>query len=164
MRAARADLDRLWAPWRSVYVTQPMASRCIFCAAKRSRQNAPVYVVHRARRTFALLNRFPYNAGHLMVSSYRHVGALARLTSAERAELWDLTLQMTERLGRLLRPDGFNVGLNLGRAAGAGIAGHVHLHVVPRWIGDTNFMPVLGRTKVVSASLDELYRQLIRLS
>lgn len=162
-RSPRPDsLERLWAPWRRAYLAQRQPPRCIFCASARSRADARNHVVHRGRHAFALLNRYPYNNGHLMVSPYRHVRRLADLTSSELLELMRLTSQMTDTLTDLLRPDGFNIGINLGRAAGAGIPGHLHLHVVPRWLGDTNFMPTLSQTKVISDSLDELYRQLTR--
>ena len=154
--------QRLWAPWRGPYVSQIRRGRhaCIFCAAKRARADRAARVVHRGREVFCLLNRYPYNAGHLMVAPYRHVGVLSRLRRRESAELLDVTAQMVQRLTKLLRPQGFNVGINLGRAAGVGIPGHLHLHIVPRWVGDTNFMPVVGGTRVVSHALDALQQRL----
>jgi len=156
---------QLWAPWRSPYIEaiRPQGGRrlrCIFCAAARSRADRAAWVVHRGRRVFCLLNRYPYNNGHLMISPYRHVGALARLTRAEQAELLETASQMMARLQRALQPHGFNLGINLGRIAGAGIPGHLHLHVVPRWHGDTNFMPIIGQTKIISQSLQALYERL----
>lgn len=106
---------------------------------------------------FALLNKYPYNNGHLMVAPYRHVGTLELLRAEEWSEILRMSQRLTKRLTETLKPHGFNMGLNLGRAAGAGIPGHLHLHIVPRWNGDTNFMPVLAQTKVISQSLDELY-------
>ena len=149
--------DRLWAPWRSAFLARRNTRRCIFCAAKRSKHDRRDHVVERGERVFALLNRYPYNNGHLMIAPYRHVGRLESLRSAEWAEMLRMSQRLTKRLRRALHPQGFNIGLNLGRTAGAGIPGHLHLHMVPRWSGDTNFMPVLANTKMISQSLEELY-------
>lgn len=116
----------------------------------------------RGEWAFSLLNKFPYNNGHMLVAPYRHVARIGDLTEQEWLDLWRLTDDALERLGRAFRPDGYNLGVNLGRAAGAGIPGHLHLHVVPRWSGDTNFMPVLAHTKVISQSLEAAYRILRR--
>lgn len=156
-------LERVWAPWRMSYlrrVRTPRSGACIFCLAKRSRDDRAHHVIARGRHVFCLLNRYPYLNGHLMVSSYRHVGALDRLTSAELSELLRLTTRMMALLKRTLRPGGFNVGMNVGRVAGAGIPGHLHLHIVPRWEGDTNFMPMIAHTRVIPQSLDALYHLL----
>jgi len=158
----RAAADRLWAPWRRGYLMGPRKRGCIFCAARRSRRDRAAHVLRRGPHAFCLLNRYPYNAGHLMVVVNRHVGDLSRLTPQERADLMGLTDQMVSALRRVLRPQGFNIGMNLGRAAGAGIPGHVHLHVVPRWAGDVNFMSAVNGTRVVSTSLETLYTQLKR--
>ena len=107
-----------------------------------------------------MLNLYPYNNGHLMVSPYRHVARLSKLTTEELLACWQLTAHCERLLHRVLHPHGFNVGLNLGRTAGAGVAGHLHIHLVPRWNGDTNFMPVVGETKIISEALDALYREL----
>jgi ATP adenylyltransferase len=156
--AAAEGLDRLWAPWRSAFVSRRKASRrCIFCAAWRARADRRHRVVARSAQAFAILNLYPYNNGHLMIAPARHVGALTALRPQEWADILRLAQRMTRRLRRTLRPHGFNLGLNLGRVAGAGIPGHLHLHIVPRWQGDTNFFPVISRAKVISQSLDELY-------
>ena len=153
--------DILWAPWRTAFLTQPKRKRrCIFCAAARSRDDRANRVVARGRRSLALLNLYPYNNGHVLVAPSRHVGELDRLRPEEWLEIGELAQTLVARLRTLLHPHGFNAGFNLGRTAGAGIPGHLHLHLVPRWNGDTNFMPILGRTKVISQSLDELYRRL----
>jgi len=153
-----ADLKRLWAPWRSGFVNHtPRRGPCFFCAAKRSSKDRRHHVVARSRAAFAILNRYPYNNGHLLIAPYRHLGDLAGVTLAEWGDLLRLSQRLMRRLKQTLRPHGFNLGVNLGRASGAGVPGHLHLHIVPRWIGDTNFFPVLGRTKVLSQSLDELY-------
>jgi ATP adenylyltransferase len=159
---ARPELPLLWAPWRSAFLMRQPQRRCIFCVAKRSRQDRRHHVIARGGRVFALLNRYPYNNGHLMIAPYRHVGTLEALQDAEWAEILRMSRRLLEQLTRALRPHGFNAGFNLGRPAGAGIPGHLHLHLVPRWNGDTNFMPVIGRTKVISQSLDELYTVLCR--
>jgi len=158
----RRLVGRLWAPWRSGYILQTRRGRqpCIFCTAKRSRNDRRAQVVYRGRRIFCLLNRYPYNNGHLMVTTYRHIGQLSQLTEQEAIELFRVTTKMTRLLTRALRPHGFNLGINLGRLAGAGIPGHLHLHVVPRWVADTNFMPVIGNTKIISQSLEALYAHL----
>ena len=156
----RRDLTRLWAPWRSAFLSQRGRRRCIFCAAKRRGNDRALQVVARGRLAFALLNRYPYNNGHVMIAPYRHVGRLEALKPEEWLDTLRLSQQLMTRLKSAIRPDGFNVGMNLGRVSGAGFPGHLHLHVVPRWNGDTNFMPILGGTKVVSQSLDELYRLL----
>lgn len=151
------DFDRLWAPWRSHFLAQRKGRRCIFCAAKRSSDDRRHLVIARHAQVFALLNRYPYNNGHLMITPNRHVGELGALRPAEWAGLLRLSQRLIARLGRTIRPHGFNLGFNLGKVAGAGIPGHLHLHLVPRWTGDTNFLPVLGHTKIISQSLDELY-------
>ena len=155
-------LDRLWAPWRSALLAQKPGKRCIFCAARRAprRRDRGQYVVARGRHVFALLNLYPYNNGHFMIAPYRHVGRWTALRPQEWTECLTLGQRLTRRLERTLHPHAFNVGFNLGRAAGAGIAGHLHLHVVPRWHGDTNFLPILGGTKVISQSLDAVYELL----
>ena len=159
-RPKAAASGRLWAPWRRAYLLHQRSAGCIFCAARRSHADRRHHVVARGDAVFTLLNRYPYNNGHVMIAPYRHIGTLDHLRPAEWGELLTMAQRVVERLTRGLRPHGFNVGLNLGRAAGAGILGHLHLHVVPRWAGDTNFMPVLGHTKVISQSLDEVYRLL----
>jgi len=151
--------QRLWAPWRTGYITRAVRRRqpCIFCRAARAKDDRAMHVIARGTRAFCLLNKYPYNAGHLMIAVTRHVGELSALTRQERSELMELAARMVKALTKAIRPHGFNLGVNLGRPAGAGIPGHVHLHVVPRWEGDTNFMPVTGGTKVMSRSLDDLY-------
>ena len=158
-------MQRLWAPWRSAFLLSPTAPshrRCIFCVARRSRDDRTHWVIARGRHAFAMLNLYPYNNGHVMVAPVRHVGELDALTAAEWAQIGRLSQQLTRRLRTALHPHGFNIGMNVGRVAGAGFPGHLHLHLVPRWNGDTNFMPVTGGTKVISQSLHELYRLLHR--
>lgn len=155
---------RLWAPWRAAYVTGAHAEvkGCLFCRKGRSRRGKADQVLVRGRFAFSLLNKFPYNNGHLMVAPYRHVARIGHLREEEWLDLWRLTDDGVQRLGRALSPHGYNLGINLGRVAGAGIPGHLHLHIVPRWTGDTNFMPVLAQTRVISQSLETAYRILKR--
>ncbi len=150
-------MDQLWAPWRHTFLTRKRARRCVFCAAKRGGADRLRRVVARGRDAFALLNLYPYTNGHLLVAPYRHVGTLEQLTDEEWTELGRLTRRLVTRVRVALRPHGFNIGVNLGRVAGAGIPGHLHLHIVPRWQGDTNFMPVVSGTRILSQSLDRLY-------
>ena len=142
-------MDRLYSPWRLSYVTtasEPVAG-CIFCNAASERTDP--LVVARGRAAFVILNLYPYNSGHLMVVPNRHVASLAELSADERAELMDLTALAEVAVNEVYRPQGLNIGVNLGKAAGAGIADHLHLHVVPRWTGDTNFMSVVGHVRVL---------------
>lgn len=154
-------MERLWAPWRMAYVSDPgTGPDCIFCAALGGTDDAASYVLHRGERTFALLNAFPYNTGHLMIAPTRHTAALGELDPDERMALMDLTATAVSVLEDALQPDGFNVGMNLGEVAGAGVPGHLHAHVVPRWGGDTNFMPLIADTKVMPETLDQTYAKL----
>jgi len=144
-------VQRLWAPWRLEYVTGAAGGEspaCVFCAALDPASPSP-YIVFRAERTFAILNKYPYNNGHLMVVPMRHVARLADMTTAELTELITLTRVAETALTESYRAHGINVGMNLGRPAGAGVVGHLHVHLVPRWDGDTNFMTVVGDTRVV---------------
>jgi ATP adenylyltransferase len=150
----------LWAPWRLEYIEQAdELPGCIFCVAAAG-EDEPHLVVHRGRHAFVLLNRYPYASGHLLVAPYRHLGALGELSDEEALELHRLRAAGLEALAAAYAPHGFNVGWNLGRVAGAGIVDHVHEHVVPRWNGDTSFMPVLADTKVMPEHLAETRRKL----
>jgi ATP adenylyltransferase len=162
-------MDRLWAPWRLPYILKAVRRRgrakgggCIFCRAlEKNRRGRATQLIEESRHSFSLLNLFPYNNGHLMIAPKRHVSGLARLRSEELADLVLLLEASRKRLKRILRPHGFNIGLNLGRAAGAGLTSHLHFHIVPRWNGDTNFMPLFAGTKVISESLDACRRRLL---
>lgn len=147
-------MERLWSPWRLPYVTGAKSPQdCIFCSAVTNSEEEPL-VVFRGSASFVILNRFPYNNGHLMVAPNRHVATLTTLTREELTELMVLTQRAEIALGDAYHPDGMNVGINLGRTAGAGIVDHVHLHVVPRWNGDTNFMTVVGEVRVLPETLE----------
>jgi ATP adenylyltransferase len=147
-------MERLWAPWRLEYVQSAgKQDGCIFCAAAASGDDEGQLVVHRGEHAFVLLNKFPYASGHLLVAPYRHGANFADLDQAEILEVHRLGAQGVEALGATYAPEGFNLGWNIGLIAGAGIPDHGHLHVVPRWAGDTNFMPVLGDVKVIPEHL-----------
>jgi ATP adenylyltransferase len=152
-------VKQLWAPWRLEYIEQAdEQDGCIFCRAAEGEDEAGL-VVQRGEEAFALLNKFPYASGHLMVAAYRHVGELAELSDDEIVEVHRLISQGMGALAQLYSPQGFNVGWNLGRIAGAGVTDHVHAHLVPRWAGDTNFMPVLADVKVIPEHLAETRRR-----
>jgi ATP adenylyltransferase len=151
---------QLWAPWRLEYIEQAdEQGGCVFCDAAAG-EDEEWLVVHRGEHAFVLLNKFPYSSGHLMVASYRHVGDFAELTDEEALEVHRLTGRGLATLAQVYAPQGYNLCWNLGRVAGAGVVDHVHLHVVPRWAGDTNFMPVLADVKVLPEHLLETRRRL----
>ena len=152
----------LWAPWRIEYIRGPKPEECIFCAAARSGDDATHGVVHRGRLCLAMVNAFPYAPGHLMVAPHRHVPGLEELEAPELAELSELTVRALRTLRAVMTPDGFNTGINIGEVAGAGFADHVHQHVVPRWRGDTNFMPVVADTHVIPQALEDTRAELAR--
>jgi len=156
-------MDRLWAPWRGSYVTgEAKPVGCVFCAAATAAvagADLPAsgpgeLVLARGEHVFAILNRYPYNNGHLMVVPYEHASRLSQVCAAARAEMMEQAAEWTEVMAALMKADGFNVGYNLGAAAGAGLADHLHLHIVPRWQGDTNLMPVVGGVKVMPEALE----------
>lgn len=157
--------DTLWAPWRLSYVTstdEPRQEGCFLCRFRDApADDVPNLVVKRGETCSVVLNRYPYNNGHLLVAPYAHKASLTELTDTELLESQQLIRTMISTLSKAMSPDGFNVGLNLGRVAGAGLPGHLHWHIVPRWNGDTNFMPVLAGANVIPQSLDALY-QLLR--
>ena len=157
-------MDRLWSPWRSDYIASAGdadSSVCVFCKLRDDSDNdAANFVVHRAAHNFIVLNRYPYISGHLLIVPYEHVGDLDIAAKVITDELMDLTKQCQTALRKVYRPDGFNVGMNLGRAAGAGIAGHIHIHILPRWAGDTNFMPTVAEARVLPEALSTTYAKL----
>ncbi len=148
-------MERLWSPWRSEYVvTAGEGDECIFCSGLEKGDDESG-VLYRGEQAFVLLNAFPYNSGHVMVAPNRHVGELHDLTDDERSELMVVTTLTVDVIRKGMKPHGFNLGMNLGRVAGAGIPGHLHMHIVPRWGGDTNFMPVVAETKVLPEMLSD---------
>ncbi len=157
-------MEHLWAPWRMNYIApktpQSEAQECIFCAKSAEHRDAENYILHRGEHCFMMLNLYPYNNGHLMIAPYQHVGSIELLDAETLAEMMAQAQLVLRALGKAMKPDGFNMGINQGKVAGAGFADHVHLHVVPRWNGDTNFMPVLADVKVMPDFLENTYRQL----
>jgi ATP adenylyltransferase len=157
-------MDQLWAPWRLAFVatSKPAAEDpCFLCAGLAGDDDRRNLVAHRTPRSVVVLNRYPYNNGHLLIAPRAHKASLDDLDAGELLETMETVRHMVRLLTRLMRPEGFNVGLNLGRVAGAGLPGHLHWHVVPRWNGDTNFMPVLADARVIVQSLEALYDLLV---
>jgi ATP adenylyltransferase len=153
-------MKHLWSPWRMEYLTAPKAEGCIFCHAAQDNDNRGNLILLRSERAFLVLNRYPYNNGHFMVVPYAHVASLEDLDAPTLAEMMLLLNRGLAALRATMAPDGFNIGANLGRIAGAGIEDHVHIHAVPRWAGDTNFMPVVGDMRVVPQTWMQTYDQL----
>jgi ATP adenylyltransferase len=150
----------LWAPWRIQYIKSEKPEGCILCAKPEENKDRENFILFRGKKNYVMLNAFPYNPGHLMIAPYRHVGELEELTDRERNEHYELVCRCLRVLKKELQPDGFNMGANLGKVAGAGVEGHFHSHVVPRWNGDTNYVPVLGDVRVVPQALADTYRAL----
>lgn len=151
-------MDHLWTPWRSKYIQGPRGNiNCIFCTAADGKEDDKTLVVHRGEHCFVLLNRYPYTAGHAMVAPYVHVSRLTQADDAVTAEMMRLARRLERIVDQLYHPNGMNLGLNLGEAAGAGIEQHIHLHVLPRWIGDANFMTTVAQTRVLPELLEDTY-------
>ncbi|MFA3783204.1 HIT domain-containing protein [Melioribacteraceae bacterium 4301-Me] len=166
-------MDKLWSPWRSAYIDsfskEKKSAACIFCtAAEKKIKSKKSFVVYKGDKSYIMLNLYPYNSGHLMVIPKRHVSDFLFLSEKELAEIMDEIKLSIKALNKIMKPQGFNVGLNLGKAAGAGIDQHVHFHIVPRWNGDTNFMPIIGKVKVISQDLlitkEKLVKEFERLT
>ncbi len=155
--------NRLWAPWRMSYIGDTNKSdSCIFCAKEfPPEEDAKRLILYRGEKAFVLMNLFPYNPSHLMVATYKHTGNICEISSEEFAELHALTSFSVNLLTQLCRPEGFNIGINMGKCAGAGFAGHIHQHIVPRWNGDTNFMPVLADVRSVPEHIEATYEKLL---
>jgi ATP adenylyltransferase len=165
-------MDKLWAPWRINYIKASAKKNggsantcggkkqkaCIFCKSRTWR--AKNYIIVNNRYSFAILNKYPYNNGHILVAPRRHIKDITNLKDAEIIDIFKTLREVKIILTKVLRPNGFNIGINISAVAGAGITGHLHIHIVPRWKGDTNFMPVIYNTKIISQSLDELYKRL----
>ncbi len=158
-------MERMWRPWRMAYLRDIENRRdeaCIFCSKPRAGDDAASLILHRGETCFIIMNLYPYNTGHVMVAPYRHVGKLEELEEGEAGEIMRLAALSIRAIRREMQPQGFNLGMNLGKVAGAGFDEHLHLHVVPRWEGDTNFMPVLGECKVMPESVEDNYARLRR--
>ncbi len=153
--------NAIWAPWRAGFVLGKKEDGCVFCnRIAHDRDSVENLIVFRARLNVVILNKYPYNPGHALIVPIRHLGGLDELTVDEANEFFQLTRDAVRLMERAYQPQSFNLGMNLGRYSGAVIPGHVHMHIVPRWVGDTNFMPVIGRTKVQSVPLDTVYERL----
>jgi ATP adenylyltransferase len=147
-------MDYLWTPWRYAYISGAVnSSGCVFCDIAKDKDDKKGLIVHRGTYCFVVLNRFPYTSGHVMVVPYAHLDELQKLPSDAAHEMMDLSKKIERVLRDLYRPDGVNLGMNIGAAAGAGIAGHIHMHVLPRWVADANFMTVVGETRVLPETL-----------
>jgi ATP adenylyltransferase len=154
-------MDYLWTPWRYRYMADASKDdRCIFCEALEKNDDAQTLIVLRAEKCFVILNRYPYTSGHSMIVPYAHVGDLVAADPDALAEMMRLAQRVETALARMYQPQGFNIGMNLGRAAGAGITGHLHLHILPRWAGDANFMTVVGETRVEPEELSTTYERM----
>jgi len=153
-------MERLWAPWRLEYILAERQEGCIFCRFPQDNDDERRLILSRGEHAFVIMNAFPYSNGHLLIPPYRHVADISELTDEENLDIMRLAQRSCEALTEACRPDGFNLGINLGTASGAGIADHVHMHVVPRWNADTNFMPVLADVKVIPEALQETYAKL----
>lgn len=147
----------LWAPWRMEYILGEKEEECIFCSKPKADEDRRNLILLRGEHNFVIMNKYPYNNGHLMVVPYRHTADFNSLDTKESLEMMSVISQCMEVIKRAIHPEGFNIGMNLGKSAGAGIDEHIHFHIVPRWAADTNFMPVLGHTKVISEGLRETW-------
>ena len=156
-------MDTLWAPWRMTYIEKARPSTCLFCEAPSTENDEKDLLLYRGKSVSILMNLYPYTPGHLMIAPYRHLDDLSKLSPEEQAELIQEAARSTWALRQIMSPDGFNLGMNLRKVAGAGVQDHLHLHIVPRWSGDTNFMPVVGATKVIAQHLAATYQKLASL-
>ena len=154
-------MKRLWAPWRKEYVSKNKSQECPFCKKYAEAVDRKNYIIARSAHSFSMLNIFPYSNGHILIAPYQHVDSLAGLTEPELIDLMKLIISSQELLNKALSPQGYNIGINLGETAGAGVVDHIHIHIVPRWGGDTNFMPVIGETRVIPESLESVYKSLL---
>ncbi len=153
-------MERIWAPWRIEFILGEKPEGCILCQKPQEGDDKSSLVLYRGKQNFVILNKFPYNPGHLMISPYRHIPGVEELTDDEMWEHFDLVRRSTKALRKAFDPAAFNIGINIGKTAGAGIGEHIHTHIVPRWDGDTNFMPVIADTRVLPEALASTYEKL----
>lgn len=157
-------MEYISTPWRGEYIKKVFKMReCIFCQALKSKNDKKAYILFRGVHNFILLNKYPYTPGHLMIAPYEHLASFEQAKNKSTGEATELVKMSLKVLRKNFRPHGFNTGMNLGRSAGAGVVNHYHLHVIPRWTGDSNFMPIVGKTKVILEDLDTTYDQLLSL-
>ena len=152
--------EKLWSPWRAGFILSKKEKGCLFCKRLKEKDSVKNLIVYRGKKALVILNKFPYNAGHTMIVPIRHVGQIEKLKADEAAEFFELLQKTVVKIKKILNPTSMNLGMNLGKASGAGVPGHLHMHIVPRWTGDTNFMPIIGKTKVVSLPLEPIYKKL----
>jgi len=155
-------MDHLWSPWRFRYLAEPRKhdAGCVFCVIAESVEDEVNLVVHRGKLNFVVLNRYPYTSGHVMVIPYEHASSLAAIPAETAAEMMELTRQAESCIRSVYKPDGVNLGMNMGEAAGAGVAGHIHMHVLGRWFGDSNFMTTVGETRIIPEDLAHTWSRL----
>ena len=153
-------MEHLWSPWRMEYIQSPKQANCVFCTEVTKEDGPENLILHRSQSAFVIVNRYPYTSGHLMVVPYGHFPSVELLDARTRAEMMELCALVLSVLRVVYKPQGFNVGINIGEAAGAGIEAHVHMHIVPRWTGDTNFMSSLAGTRVLPETLEDTYKRL----
>ncbi|HZQ92057.1 MAG TPA: HIT domain-containing protein [Terriglobales bacterium] len=159
-------MDHIFTPWRYQYIKDAAASEaagCVFCRLAESKDDRAAHIVHRGEHCYVVLNIFPYTTGHVMIVPYAHVDELRKLPEAPSAEMMQLCRSMEDVLRQLYSPEGINLGMNIGRAAGAGVASHIHMHVLPRWVADSNFMTTVGETRVLPESLDTTWERMKKL-
>lgn len=159
-------MKQIWAPWRMEYIKQAQNSKlkaknsgCFLCAYNRKKDNKN-FILYYGKYSFIIMNRFPYNAGHIMIAPYRHIGQIEKLNSNETTEMFRLLQQSIIIIKKIMNPDGFNVGINIGLVGGAGVPDHIHMHIIPRWLGDTNFMPIISDIKIINEELEKTFSKL----
>ncbi len=153
-------MEQIWAPWRIEYIEMEKPEGCILCDKPKENNDVLNYILYRGDKNFIIMNRYPYNPGHLMIAPYRHIANLEELSDEELHEHYQIVSRSLRVLRQVFNPGGFNIGVNMGKAAGAGIEEHVHTHIVPRWQGDTSFMPVISDARVIPEALAETYKKL----
>ncbi len=154
-------MDFLWSPWRYQYISSiNSADQCVFCIKSSTEDDESRLILFRGEVTFVILNRFPYTSGHLLITPYQHISDFSDCSSGQMSEMMELAQRSKSAIEQVYHPDGFNLGMNMGKCAGAGVAHHIHLHLVPRWIGDANFMTIIGESRVLPESLEATYQKL----
>ena len=153
-------MKQLWAPWRMTYIEEPSGGDCIFCVRDIPEQDRSRLILKRGKWAFVMMNKFPYSNGHLLIAPYRHTADMKELSEEEQLEIFQFLALSQSSLDRAFKPEGFNIGINLGKVSGAGVADHLHFHIVPRWTGDTNFMPVFSDIRVIPQHLDVTFEKL----